>query len=166
MSEISLLMKKITNCLEAGRNRTLKQINLTGTQLDFLAYLYRHRQEEIILADIAAYFGIKHTSVIHVLKNLEEKDYIYKKSSHHNCRCKHIYLTEAGIKIIQCLDYIISSVDEQFFHGISSHDQQLLLSMLEQIYENIHEFKPEEVLIPKTLLNIENTAKESESNER
>ena len=94
MNHTGLLLKKISNKLECNRNRALKELGLTATQLDLLYYLYTHQEQENTLSDITAFFGIQHTSAIHVLKILEEKGYIYKEPTKRNPRFKNICLTD------------------------------------------------------------------------
>lgn len=66
MNEPGCYFKKIHNQLEAGFNRKYKKYGLTSMQLDVLIYLSRHSGSKRTLTDIAAHFGVRHTSVIHV----------------------------------------------------------------------------------------------------
>ena len=79
MNQIGLYLKKIHILLERRRNYEYRDCNLTSTQIDILEYLYFHKGDQNTLSGIAAFFGVKHTSVIHVLKILEKKDGLSKK---------------------------------------------------------------------------------------
>ncbi len=140
MDELKLYFKKIHNQLEAGFNKKYKKYGLTSTQLDVLLYLSQETDSESTLSNIAAHFGVKHTSVIHVLKLLEQKGFICK-STVKGTRAKPIILTERGK---QLGNQIISEIkqkspllDEIMFAGLSESDQQLLEKMLRQIYTNL-----------------------------
>ncbi|MDE6661732.1 MAG: MarR family transcriptional regulator [Lachnospiraceae bacterium] len=140
MDELKLYFKKIHNQLEAGFNKKYKKYGLTSTQLDVLLYLSQETDSEITLSNIAAHFGVKHTSVIHVLKLLEQKGFICK-STVQGTRAKPIILTESGK---QLGNQIISEIrqkspllDEIMFAGLSEAEQLLLEKMLRQVYTNL-----------------------------
>ena len=144
MDELKLYFKKIHNQLEAGFNKKYKKYGLTSTQLDVLMYLSQETDNEITLSNIAAHFGVKHTSVIHVLRILEQKGFICK-STVKGTRTKPIILTESGK---QLGEQVISEIrqkspllDEIMFAGLSEADKQLLEKMLNQIYNNLQSDK-------------------------
>ncbi|MBD5523926.1 MAG: MarR family transcriptional regulator [Lachnospiraceae bacterium] len=140
MNEPKLYFKKIHNQLEAGFNKEYKKYGLTSTQLDVLMYLSQETDRECTLSDIAAHFDVKHTSVIHVLKLLEQKGFICK-SEIQGARAKPILLTDSGRQLGEQLSSEIRQksplLDEIMFAGLSEDDRQLLDKMLEQIYRNL-----------------------------
>lgn len=139
MDDTGLLLKKISNRMECNRNRSLKKLGLTATQLDLLYYLYSHREQENTLSDITAFFGIQHTSAIHVLKILEEKGYIYKEPTKRNPRFKNICLADKGLPLMEEVNANIALVQKQMFSGISESEQAELGRLLNIIYENLGE---------------------------
>ncbi|MBD5489133.1 MAG: MarR family transcriptional regulator [Lachnospiraceae bacterium] len=140
MNEPKLYFKKIHNQLESGFNKEYKKYGLTSTQLDVLMYLSQETDRECTLSDIAAHFDVKHTSVIHVLKLLEQKGFICK-SEIQGARAKPILLTDSGRQLGEQLASEIRQksplLDEIMFAGLSEDDRQLLDKMLEQIYRNL-----------------------------
>lgn len=140
MNEPKLYFKKIHNQLEAGFNKEYKKYGLTSTQLDVLMYLSQETDRECTLSDIAAHFDVKHTSVIHVLKLLEQKGFICK-SEIQGARAKPILLTDSGRQLGEQLASEIRQksplLDEIMFAGLSEDDRQHLDKMLEQIYRNL-----------------------------
>ena len=46
-SEVGMYLKKIGNHLERGKNRRLKTLGLTGTQMEMMEYLYYQNQEKL-----------------------------------------------------------------------------------------------------------------------
>ena len=140
MDELTIYFKKIHNQLEAGFNKKYKKYGLTSTQLDVLIYLSQEINGENTLSDIAAHFGVKHTSVIHVLKLLEQKGFICR-STVQGTRAKPILLTASGKRLgeqfISEMKQKEPLLDEIMFAGLSESDKQLLEKMLEQIYHNL-----------------------------
>ena len=137
MSHTGLLLKKISNRLECNRNRALKELGLTATQVDLLYYLYSHQEQENTLSDITAFFGIQHTSTIHVLKILEEKGYILKKPTKRNPRFKNICLTDKGYPLMEKFDANIAAIHQQLFAGITESEITELDRLLKIIYNNL-----------------------------
>lgn len=136
MHELKCYFKKIHNQLAASFNQALRKDGLTITQFDILAYLAENPQNHNTLTDIAAHFGVKHTSAIHVLKILEEKGFIRKNRSP-DARSKTIVLTESGIQIVQKVQQKDPLVSQLLFDGLSEYDMQYLKKMLQTIYENL-----------------------------
>lgn len=140
MKEPKLYFKMIHNQLETNFNKAYKKYGLTSTQLDILMYLSQESDRECTLTDIATHFDVKHTSVIHVLKLLEQKGYICK-STVQGTRAKPILLTDSGRQLGGQIASEIRQksplLDEIMFAGLSEDDQLLLEKMLEQIYRNL-----------------------------
>ena len=136
MDEQAYYFKKIHNQLEAGFNKVYKKYGLTSTQLDVLMYLSQEIDSENTLSDIAAHFGVRHTSVIHVLKLLEKKGFI-RKIAVQGARSKPILLTDSAKQLISEISEKSPLVDEIMFAGLSKDDRQLLGKMLQQIYKNL-----------------------------
>ena len=140
MDEPKFYFKKIHNQLEAGFNKKYKKYGLTSTQLDVLIYLAQAPDGENTLSDIAARFGVKHTSVIHVLKLLDQKGFICKSDAQ-GARAKPILLTDSGRQLGEQLISEIEQtgpiLDEIMFAGLSEDDKQHLEKMLMQIYNNL-----------------------------
>lgn len=140
MDELKLYFKKIHNQLEANFTRAYKKYGLTSTQLDILIYLSQETDGKCTLTDIAAHFGVKHTSVIHVLKLLDQKGFICK-SVVQGTRSKPILLTDSGRQlgrqILSEMEEKGPLLDEIMFAGLSENDRRLLEKMLRQIYSNL-----------------------------
>lgn len=140
MDEPKIYFKKIHNQLEAGFNKEYKKYGLTSTQLDVLMYLSQETGGETTLSDIAAHFDVRHTSVIHVLKLLEQKGFICK-SAVSGTRTKPILLTDSGRQLGEQIASELKQksplLDEIMFAGLSEADRQYLGKMLEQIYQNL-----------------------------
>lgn len=140
MDEPKIYFKKIHNQLEAGFNKEYKKYGLTSTQLDILMYLSQETVGETTLSDIAAHFDVRHTSVIHVLKLLEQKGFICK-STVSGTRAKPILLTDSGRQLGEQIASELKRksplLDEIMFAGLSEADRQYLGKMLEQVYQNL-----------------------------
>lgn len=135
MDDLRCYFKKIHHHLESGFNKAYKKHGLTGTQLDVLMYLSLKAGGEATLSDIAAHFGVRHTSAIHVLKLLDKKGLVKKSAA--GGRAKPILLTDGGKRLISEIKQKSPLLDEIMFAGFSEADMRLLEKMLVQICENL-----------------------------
>lgn len=136
MDGLKCYFKKIHNQLESGFTRALRKHDLTCTQFDILVYLDMHKDRQNTLTDLSVHFGVKHTSMIHVLKLLDEKGFITKTSSP-DARSKAILLTKSGRQILADVREKGPLVHKIMFDGLSEQDLQLLEKMLQRIYTNL-----------------------------
>ena len=133
--QIGMYLKKIHLSLERGRNRILKKYDLTAPQIDTLVYLLMHEDSENTLTAIAAYFGVKHTSTIHVLKLLEKKGFIYREEM--GSRTKQIFLTEKARSVLAEDKRALEHVYGMMLDGLTPEEQSQLECYLQRLYENL-----------------------------
>ena len=135
--DIGFLLKQIGNRLEKNRNLRLREFDVTGAQMDFLLFLYQHREGQISQKDISDYFGICHTSVIDIMKNLERKGFIRREVNPDNARYRCVSLTEKGEVVITSLGTLIDEVEAALLAGFTAVEIDALSCYLQRIYENV-----------------------------
>lgn len=140
--EVGRHFKKINILLERGRNYDLKRIGLTGTQMEILEYLHDRNGEECALTGIAAFFDVKHTSVLHVVKLLEKKGLIGREEKQGG-RLRRMYLTAAGEALMQETDRKKSRVNRIMLAGMTEAECVTLQRLLEKIYRNLKQGEQE-----------------------
>ncbi|MCI9123874.1 MAG: MarR family transcriptional regulator [Eubacterium sp.] len=136
MDELRCYFKKIHNQLDTGFTRALQKHELTCTQFDLMLYLSQNTGKQTTLTDISTHFGVKHTSVIHVLKILEKKELILKSASA-DARAKVITLTDNGRQTLEEFVKRKPLLNEIMFAGLSDNDLKILKKMLKQIHKNL-----------------------------
>lgn len=143
MNQIGLYLKKIHILLERRRNYEYRDCNLTSTQIDILEYLYFHKGDQNTLSGIAAFFGVKHTSVIHVLKILEKKELIRREEPPADSRRKAILLTQKGFTAMK--NHLGSHAEHESLlcAGIPETDLEILERSLLKIYSNLRQNEPD-----------------------
>ena len=123
--------------LEAGGNLMLKDTGITVVQLLMLRYI-RLNPEQAQIADIARFFGVKHTSTIHVVQSMEKKGYVYREQIPHSCG-KNIKLTELGEKVAAHNEDVTDQTEEIMLKGFSEEEKTLLFQFLSRINDNMDE---------------------------
>jgi MarR family transcriptional regulator for hemolysin len=137
MNEIGLYFKKINNRMVAERNLALKALGITSTQLDFLEYLYHCPEQYSTLSDLSAYFDVKHTSALHVIRILEQNNLIIREPVTSGSRCRRLCLTNAALSLVQEYEASIVSKEEQLTCGLTEADKHTLRQLLSRIYQNL-----------------------------
>ncbi len=134
---VGLHLKKIINLLARGRNQDLKLYGLTGTQMEVLEYLHDRPAGDCTVTGIAAFFDVKHTSVLHVVTLLEKKQLIRREEKKQGSRLRRIVLTQAGEGLMRETDRCKSEADEIMLQGMTEEEKQILTQLLERIYRNL-----------------------------
>ena len=100
-----------------------------------MRYIRTH-PEEAQIADIAEFFGVKHTSTIHVVCALEEKSYVYREPIRRS-RGKKIKLTELGEKIAAQNENKIDEMEEIMFAGFDQEEKAVFFQFLSRVNDNL-----------------------------
>ena len=135
---IGFLIKKISDRLLTEMNYNLKKYDITARQLEVLSFLNMNGDSS--QKDIAEYFGIRHTTVIDLLKKLEEKNLITKIRAEKNLKYNVILLTDLGKKQIRELDGFRAELQQIFAKELGAENVEHLIRTLKIIYEKICEY--------------------------
>ena len=126
-------IKKIFFIIKNDVNEKMKPYNITAAQILLLRYLQLNKGKMIIQKDICDYLCLKHSTVIGILKRLEEKELIIKKTNYRS----EISITEKGKKIIDSAGIEKGFVEKNLLKGFSKEEIKQLDSYLDRIYSNI-----------------------------
>ena len=135
--KIGHLIKVISNQLDAGKNERLKQDNLTSSQLELLFFLEGRRGTVTSQKDIGEYFGVRHTTVIHILKRVEEKGYIGRRVNQENAKYRDVYLTDKGSGKVAEVTNKRRVIEAMLVRGMSETEQEELKRLLAKVYDNL-----------------------------
>lgn len=135
--KVGLLFKKISNHLEAVNNESLRCYGLTSAQLDLMVLLDDRGEAITSQKDIGQYFGIKHTTTIHILKRLEEKQLVYREINGENAKYRNVHLTEEGKQKVAVVKEKRENFDRLIFGQMSKHDRAELHRLLSEVYQNL-----------------------------
>ena len=132
---LGFLMKSLVNHMESNINAELKNTGITVTQLGIMEFIY-YSKEPVQIVDIAEHFDVKHTSVLHVLKKLEEKGFVYRESIPHG-HGSLLFLTKEGQAAVKRNEDLISKTEEKMMHTLSAEERADLRRMLQEMQKNI-----------------------------
>lgn len=128
-------IKKIFFIIKNDVNEKLKPYDLTAAQILLLKYLNINSGKMIIQKDICDYLSLKHSTVIGILKRLETKGLITKKTGYKS----EIVITEKGKELIETARIKKGFVENNLLKGFSKEEIVQLNNFLDRIYSNISE---------------------------
>ena len=129
-------IKKIFFDIKNDVNNQMKQYGLTAPQIITLKYLYENDSNIVIQKNICDFLSLKHSTVIDILKRLEEKGLIVKKTYYNSEIC----ITENGKTLVENVGATTGFVDNKILKGFSKKEIEELSDYLDRIYFNINNY--------------------------
>jgi len=130
-------MKNIVNYSKTKFNNDLKEYNLTASQYVVLKYLINNEGKDIIQKDIGEFLVLKHTTIIGIIKRLEQKGLIKKESKHTSI----ITITSKGKKLYESIGDYETSIDKEILISLNKDEKENLSKLIIKIYNDL--FKEE-----------------------
>ena len=127
---------KISNLIfEAYINNNLKEINLTGSQMNVLmcVYVLNKKHMNVNQVDIQKIFNLSNPTVSGILSRLQDKNFIIRENDGRKNRIK---LTDDGIKLIKDGEKKIRMVENKILSCLSEEKYNILLETLRKIIIN------------------------------
>ena len=127
---------KISNLIfETYINNNLKEMNLTGSQMNVLmcVYVMNKKHMNVNQVDIQKIFNLSNPTVSGILSRLQDKNFIMRENDGRKNRIK---LTDDGIKLIKDGEKKIRMVENKILSCLSEEEYNILLETLRKIIIN------------------------------
>lgn len=127
---------KISNLIfETYINNNLKEMNLTGSQMNVLmcVYVMNKKHMNVNQVDIQKIFNLSNPTVSGILSRLQDKNFIMRETDGRKNRIK---LTDDGIKLIKDGEKKIRMVENKILSCLSKQEYNILLETLRKIIIN------------------------------
>lgn len=132
-------LKRIVQKIKVNLDFELKDEDLTASQTVVLLLLLDNKERKISQKFIWEQLGLKHSTVIGILKRLETKGFVQCLIDEENHKYRNVVATEKA----QVLDRILlekqAKVDAMILKGFTEEETELLTSFLERIDKNLEE---------------------------
>ena len=129
-------IKKIFFEIKKEVNNEMRPFDLTASQIIALKYLYENENNIIIQKDICEFLSLKHSTVISILKRLEEKELIIKKTYYNS----EVSITKKGKRLVESVGATTGFVDNRLLKDFSKEEIEKLNNYLDRIYSNINNY--------------------------
>lgn len=127
-------IKKLTLYMKTELDNKLRKYNLTATQFIVLEYLVENEGKNIIQKDICELLEIRHTTVVGIIKRLEEKELIIKSN---NKRTNIIKISNKGKELYNNLSGRKYYVEDILLSGFTKKEIKDMEEKLNKMYVNI-----------------------------
>ena len=111
--------------------------NVTPVQSHAMAYLYRHREEDITQRDLERALELKPSTINGIVERLLEKEYISRCPSPTDGRCRLLRRTAAGEEMVDSLRAALDRTDKAVEADLTEEEQELLCGFLRRICKNL-----------------------------
>lgn len=138
MENIGFLIKKISDRLLSELNYNLKKYDITARQLEVLDFI--NELNSVSQKDLSEHLGVKHTTVIELLRKLQEKDFIIKTQNEKNAKYNVITLTDKGKELAKQLGTFRDEVENIIAKSLGKENKESLIHSLNIVYKNICEY--------------------------
>lgn len=135
----------ISHCFFSVVNCSLKQEELTKSQMDIIRFLIDQRKEDKLTnqRDLERYFSVSNPTISGLLDRLEKKGMIVRTASPKDKRIRNIELTEKAITLYDRLKATIDGLERTMLRGLSPEQIEQGLVFLQTIMKNLKEQKGE-----------------------
>lgn len=102
-----------------------------------IGYLYDNLEKEIFQKDIEAEFSIARSTVTGILKLMEKKGYIVRKSVPYDARLKKLVLTELGIEMNKKTRNSIDAMDEDITSCFTKKETEEFIRLAKKLKKSL-----------------------------
>jgi MarR family transcriptional regulator for hemolysin len=92
-------------------------------------------EDALTQAEIAARLGVEEPTVVTLLHRLEKEDWIIRRGSPHDRRCKMVLLGQRAQDVISQISAEAEKLRQELMENISAADLRTCMRVLTQIYE-------------------------------
>ncbi len=135
---IGLEIRKLSNLLKRELYREADENGFDfGVHGQIIYFLIRHSDQEIFQKDIEEVFSMRRSTVSRMLKLMENKGLIERKSVESDARLKKIVPTEEAKKVQDIIIKRRVEMEEKMRQGISEEELILFFDVIEKIKGNL-----------------------------
>lgn len=137
MLRLGYYFKVLSKEFDNKKSKAVERLNLTAQQMNIIFYLSKNEDKCINQKCIEEEFQLSSATVSGILKRLELKEYIIRKTNPLNLKEKYIYLSKQGHLAKNEVIKEFDKLEELLLNGFSEHDVLDLRSYLDKILANM-----------------------------
>lgn len=135
--KVGFLLKEINDSLLKMANNDLRASGLTIMQVALLTNLNKRHNREMTMKEIERQFSISQPTVVGIVSRMEEKGIVESYLDSADRRVKIVHITEKGESLVTDAEECVDCAERRLVEGLSDKDIETLLSLLEQMRENL-----------------------------
>ena len=130
-----ILIKKIHDNLEKKINKSLKDSDLTMSQMEALIILSEHTDGQMSLKALEHELHVAQSTAAGIVSRLEQKGFIEAYGQSDDKRIKNIRITENGMKYCESAAKDMDKVEKELLKNLTEDEKNTLNQLLGKIYE-------------------------------
>lgn len=132
---IGYLIKKIYLHSQCELNQQFSKFDLTASQTFVMIHLFKHHAKGILLnqKDLEVAFHLSNPTITGILKRLEAKGLIERKTGEKDARVKYISLTKKAHLLDEELKGLFAQHEVKIIQDLSKEEAELLQKLLQRI---------------------------------
>jgi len=131
MRRLGVALQRAQNTLHRETDQYARTLGLTGTQLSIIDFLSSSSPDKkVYQRDLELEFNIRKSTATNILKLMENKGLIIKKTEQEDTRLKEINLTPKAQKIEVKIDSFLNNSENKFEQLLGKEDKQDLVDNL------------------------------------
>lgn len=135
---LSLLLKMITDRVDALITRELAIQGITAAQGRVLAFMVARGGQRVTQKDIERHLGVSHTTAKGLVERLERKGMLTAAfDNEDDGRLKSVYMTDKSRAIHRDIARRIDAIENTLLGGLSPEERAQLMRFTERLYANI-----------------------------
>lgn len=135
------LIVRLGNVVAWLRNQRMQKRDITSTQSDVIRYILKHRQEPVSAGDLMKEFSLSPSTMAGILKRLEHKALIARRTDEQDARKILITPTEEGLALEDYLKETAVQTEEILLRGMSEAEQAEFYRLLQIALRNANAVK-------------------------
>lgn len=137
--DIGYMLKIVNDALEKKANETLRNEDLTLSQLKVLGFINTKEEGKTTQKELEDALAVSHPTINGILKRLEAKGIIVSELSVNRRMTKIVELTEAGKEIVRKTECHRLEHEKRLSKNLSAEEKASLLFFLKKVYEGLKE---------------------------
>ena len=130
-----ILIKKIHDNLEKKINHSLKDSDLTMSQMEALVILSEQVSRQMSLKALEHELHVAQSTAAGIVSRLEQKGFIEAYGQSDDKRIKNIRITENGMKYCESAAKDMDKVEKELLKNLTEDEKNTLNQLLGKIYE-------------------------------
>ncbi len=139
-NEIGFTVRRLSNAIRRDVEKAQESMGikkLKGINGWAIGFFYENRDKDVFQRDFEERFSIRRSTASKMLKAMEQKGFIERKSVEYDARLKKIVLTKQAIENHKKIMNNIKEREKRLKNGISEAELQVFFSVMDKLIANM-----------------------------
>ena len=141
-NDIGFNIRKLSNLIKRDIEKSRIKLgfdDIKGINGWAIAFLYENRDKDIFQRDFEEKFSIRRSTASVILKTMEQKGFILRKSDSKDARLKKIVLTDKAIETHRKITKEIEEREKRLRQNISDEELKVFFNCIEKFCSNMED---------------------------